>query len=121
MLEYKPSICPYCETELSMLNQVLGTGGGIVQPRPGDLTICIICAQILIMSPTLTLQKPAPGVLEARFAEDPRLEAILRAAEKFVRAMDRRPLAERRAARQRQVSALLDEPAAKFDQSRHSQ
>lgn len=51
-------------------------------PRPGDVTICISCAQILVFANDLTVRASAPGEIE--------LTPAMRRAQQAVRELDRR-------------------------------
>jgi hypothetical protein len=51
-------------------------------PKPGDVSVCISCVQILVFTDELTLRAPMPGEIEPTPA--------LRRAQAAVRALDRR-------------------------------
>jgi hypothetical protein len=49
--------CPYCETRLDAATNL----AKVIMPKPGDISVCIQCAQILIFADDLTLRKPLPA------------------------------------------------------------
>jgi hypothetical protein len=53
-------------------------------PSPGDVTVCISCAQILVITADLTLRASMPGEIE--------ITPALRRAQVLVRRLDRRKM-----------------------------
>jgi hypothetical protein len=53
-------------------------------PKPGDVSVCISCAQILVFADDLTLRASMPGEIE--------LTPALRRAQQAVRMLDRRTM-----------------------------
>jgi hypothetical protein len=86
--ETPASHCPYCDNLLDMAS---GTDKDDPrQPSPGDASVCLHCAQVLIFDPLLTLRKPLPGELETKYQEAPGIESHLRRVQRLVRTTDRR-------------------------------
>lgn len=73
------SQCPYCETKLDAATDL----ETVVMPKPGDISICIKCAQLLIFTDDLTLRKPIP-------ADEIVITDQIRLYQQAVRAIDRR-------------------------------
>ena len=46
-----------------------------VAPKPGDTTVCIRCAFVLVLDDQMVPRKPHPGELEVEYAADPELAA----------------------------------------------
>jgi hypothetical protein len=53
-------------------------------PDPGDVTVCISCAQLLVFTDDLTLRAPMPGEVE--------MTPAIRRAQELVRRLDRRAM-----------------------------
>ena len=53
-------------------------------PKPGDVSVCISCAQILVFTDELTLRASMPGEIE--------ITPALRRVQQAVRALDRRKM-----------------------------
>jgi hypothetical protein len=53
-------------------------------PKPGDVSVCISCAQVLVFTDDLTLRASMPGEIE--------LTPALRRAQQAVRMLDRRTM-----------------------------
>ena len=54
------SPCPNCHKVLDGAANTQGTGG----PQPGDATVCLYCATILLFDAETRLRLPAPDELE---------------------------------------------------------
>ena len=63
------SYCPRCFHKFDRASGLAlhTTGEG---PRPGDLTLCIACGQLLTFTPELDVRLPSPDEFE-RLASDP--------------------------------------------------
>jgi len=70
--------CPYCEAKLDTATDLKTN----VMPKPGDISVCINCAQVLVFADDLTLRKPQPGEITMT----PEIELY----QKAVRGLDRR-------------------------------
>lgn len=53
-------------------------------PDPGDVTICIECANLLVFTDDYTLRKPAPSEL-LRMLQDPHLQMVREACRLVIR------------------------------------
>ena len=51
-------------------------------PKPGDVSVCISCAQILVFNDDLTMRASMPGEIE--------VTPVMRRAQQAVRMLDRR-------------------------------
>jgi hypothetical protein len=81
------SCCPYCEEILDGATRV---GGSAAVPEPGDVSVCLYCAQIIIFGADLLVRRPLPGELEAIEAQHPEAGLLLRRAQEQIKALDRR-------------------------------
>lgn len=77
-----PAACPYCD---KMLDAADSYRDGIT-PKPGDVTVCIYCAQASFFTTTLHLRRPETGELEKAVKSNPQLSLIM----EIVRGLDRR-------------------------------
>lgn len=80
--------CPYCEARLDAASHTTEK----IAPKPGDLTVCMYCASVLVFDPLLVPSKPMPGEIEATFAKDKPFADEVRRIQRAVRALDRRDL-----------------------------
>lgn len=53
-------LCPYCSHKLSAIGEMSNQGA----PRPGDVTLCIECAGLLVLDADLRAQKPTIADLQ---------------------------------------------------------
>jgi hypothetical protein len=58
--------CPYCGHKLN----AAGLPSGDAAPAPGDYSVCIACAGVLIFGDDLALRKPEPGELPTPLPAD---------------------------------------------------
>jgi hypothetical protein len=82
-----PTSCPYCDGLLDAASAFESSA----KPKPGNLTVCIYCAKVVVFAEGLGLRRPEPGELEAAYAARPGLEKYLDRAARAVRSLDRRP------------------------------
>jgi hypothetical protein len=75
-----PSACPYCD----YLTDGASDPTGKYTPKPGDFSICLACAQLLVFDSGLKLRKPSPA--EEKTAKQ--LESVQR-FQRAVRSLDR--------------------------------
>jgi hypothetical protein len=75
------SLCPFCGQRLDSAIAA-DPANPDAQPDPGDVTICISCAQILVFTDDLTLRASMPGEVE--------ITPEIRRAQEMVRRLDRR-------------------------------
>lgn len=73
--------CPFCDYKLDVAASVYNKKN---TPKPGDISICLSCASILIFNDDLTIRKPEPGEIEIT----PEIHKIQQA----IRSVDRRDL-----------------------------
>lgn len=52
--------CPYCGTQLDAATKL----DRAIMPKPGDISVCIKCAQVLVFADDLMLRKPKPDEIE---------------------------------------------------------
>ena len=83
------SNCPFC---LHKLDAAMSGDPAHpdVMPKPGDFSVCISCASILVFTDDLRLRAPNPGELETAFREDILLERAITRAQRAVQSIDRR-------------------------------
>lgn len=75
--------CPWCGHKLDSA-MAADPADPDATPSPGDATVCISCAQILVFTPELTLRASMPGEIP--------MTPALRRAQQVVRALDRRKM-----------------------------
>ena len=78
--------CPYCDGALDAASHM----SEAVRPKPGDLSVCLYCAQPLVFDAFLIPGKPAPGEVEAIFVADPAFADEVRQIQRAIRSVDRR-------------------------------
>ena len=61
MPQVKTSICPKCFTILSAATNMDDEN---LRPKPGDVTVCLYCAEVLVFNEDLTLRRPLAGEIE---------------------------------------------------------
>ena len=66
-----PALCPFCAHTLDTMSDVVGSA----KPAPGDWSICLRCAGLLVVGSDLRPVKPALGLYEAACAADSALAA----------------------------------------------
>lgn len=84
------SVCPYCE-------KLLDAAGALdkdTTPKPGDASICVYCAQMLIFNHKLVLRKPHADEIAMIRKVDPEAMAEIELLQHVVRSMDRRDIHE---------------------------
>jgi hypothetical protein len=79
--------CPWCEHRL---DAATGTDDEPHSPEPGDLSICIMCASILMFDQELIPQKISEDERRQILLEQPDLVEALDRAQRIVRLVDRR-------------------------------
>ncbi len=75
--------CPWCHHELDAAIAA-DPAEPDVAPSPGDVSVCISCAQILVFAEDLTLRASMPGEIE--------VTPTLWRAQEAVRRLDRRKM-----------------------------
>jgi hypothetical protein len=75
--------CPWCGHRLDVA-MAANPKEPDAAPAPGDASVCICCAQILVFADDLTLRASMPGEIE--------LTPELRRAQEVVRRLDRRTM-----------------------------
>lgn len=75
--------CPWCGHQLDAA-MAADPAKPDAAPKPGDASVCISCAQVLVFTDELTLRASMPGEIEPTPA--------LRRAQEAVRALDRRTM-----------------------------
>jgi hypothetical protein len=83
-----PGRCPYCDAKLDRAGRLERDRG----PQPGDLSVCIHCAQPMQFDQQLRLTKISDAHLKIIMKEDPMFARELREYQRRVRALDRRSL-----------------------------
>lgn len=78
--------CPYCNNRLSAATHATEA----VSPKPGDLSVCIHCASVLVFDALLRPSKPAPEQLDAAFKLDKPFAELVRKHQQIVRGLDSR-------------------------------
>ena len=73
--------CPHCEQELDAAMSA-DPADPDAAPSPGDVTVCISCAQLLVFTDDLLLRAARPGEVE--------MTPVMRRAQRLVRRLDRR-------------------------------
>lgn len=58
----KPSACPFCGYAADAATCFENDEA---RPRPGDFSLCLECAEVLVFDDEVALRKPAAGELEA--------------------------------------------------------
>jgi hypothetical protein len=58
-------------------------------PDPGDVSVCIACAQVVVFDTNMTLRRPWPGEIESATKDE---RDVLDRAVRAVRMLDRRGL-----------------------------
>jgi hypothetical protein len=81
------SICPFCDYGIDAASS---THDAV--PSPGDVTVCLSCASILILTAEMTVRRPFYGEIAALFATDKPLGDKVRRMQRAVRNIDRRNL-----------------------------
>jgi hypothetical protein len=81
----KPTLCPYCGYLADSLGTTDGSPGA---PSPGDISICLNCAEVQVIADDMTLRKATPADL-AEIAADPEWAASVRDAQTTLRSMQR--------------------------------
>jgi hypothetical protein len=81
----KGSPCPHCG---AVLDGISGAGHDR-RPKPGDLTVCIQCAEPSRFGPDLALVKLDTLELQRMAREDPKAYQDLQFARAVIRTMDR--------------------------------
>lgn len=79
-----PLACPYCGYRLVAASRF----EEVVTPRPGDISVCISCAQVIQFGYDLTLRKLTKAELDAIFAGDPQAAADVRKYQRAVLGME---------------------------------
>jgi hypothetical protein len=82
------SVCPWCDHRLAAASHVSEP----VRPSPGDLSVCISCAQLLVFDAQLKLRKPLDGEIETRLASNPAFADEVRRHQRAIRSVDRRDM-----------------------------
>jgi hypothetical protein len=82
-----PSACPHCGKLLDAV-----TSEQPEPPEPGDVTVCLGCATVLLFDEGMQLVLPSPAALDEILAQAPRLIDYVQAVAKVLRkqAADRR-------------------------------
>jgi len=72
----KPSRCPFCAYKLNGAAGMVAVESETAKPSPGDFSVCIECANVLIFDKDLSLRRPTyeearesrerPDVMQAR-------------------------------------------------------
>ena len=75
------SRCPFCGHKLDAAMAGDPKYPDVI-PKPGDVSVCISCASVLVFADDLTVRAPMPGEIE--------MTPALRRAQDAVRALDRR-------------------------------
>ena len=75
--------CPFCGHRLDSA-MAADPANPDAKPDPGDVTICISCAQILVFTDDLTLRASMPGEIE--------MTPEVRRVQELVRRLDRRTM-----------------------------
>lgn len=73
--------CPFCGHRLDVA-MAADPANPAASPAPGDVSVCIECAQVLVFTDDLTLRASMPGEIP--------MTPELRRAQQVVRALDRR-------------------------------
>ena len=68
MAKMKPSLCPKCKM---ILNGATHLQDVEKSPRPGDVTVCVVCAEVLVFDDDLMLRRPLVGEIDEN---DPELQ-----------------------------------------------
>jgi hypothetical protein len=79
--------CPTCGKMLNRACQVDFPTGEPIAPKPGDLTVCVCCGDILVMDEEMKLKVPD---LDTLMAIPPAMARSMERAQKFVR--EKRPV-----------------------------
>lgn len=79
--------CPWCEHRL---DAATGTDDEPHRPEPGDLSVCIMCASILMFDQELIPQKISEDERKLILLAQPDLVETLDRAQRSVRSIDRR-------------------------------
>lgn len=83
--------CPYCGHRLDRA-MAGDPKEPDATPSEGDLSVCISCSSIMVFAADLTLRRPEPGEIKAKFAEQPDLAEGVGRAQAAVRSLDRRTM-----------------------------
>lgn len=75
--------CPWCHQKLDAA-MAADPSDPDATPSPGDATVCIYCAQVLVFADDLTLRAAMPGEIP--------MTPALRRAQELVRQLDRRTM-----------------------------
>lgn len=59
------TFCPFCDAYLDSATEL----GSKRRPSPGDLSVCLYCAEVLIFGATKNLRKPHVFELEAAYTQ----------------------------------------------------
>ena len=76
-----PSCCPYCGTQHNVGLNMLEDG----KPRPGDLSVCSECAQVLEFDSNSSLVAVSDQKLKKLYREDATLEQNIRHLQRICR------------------------------------
>lgn len=80
--------CPYCEAKLDAASHM--DGPLPAKPTAGDFTVCIYCAQVLILDDQIRPRKPIPGEVEAVFRAHRAFARRIEKIQRAIRSVDRR-------------------------------
>lgn len=78
--------CPWCEHRL---DAAIRTDGEEGSPKPGDLTVCLACASLLMFDQGLIPQKVSEDERRKILLEQPDLVETLASAERAARSFNR--------------------------------